>query len=80
MWHFVYEEAFEAIPVAARSKASVCGRSVAAIASSNPAGGMDMSVCCECCVLLGTGPCIGLITRPEESCSECGVCECDQVQ
>ena len=30
--------------VAARSKAWVCGRLLAAIADSNPAGGMD--VCC----------------------------------
>jgi len=26
-----------------------------------------MSVCCDCCVLSGRGPCVGLITRPEES-------------
>ena len=26
-----------------------------------------MSVCCECCVLLGRGLCVGLITRVEES-------------
>jgi len=26
-----------------------------------------MSVCCKCCVLSGRGPCVGLITRPEES-------------
>jgi len=26
-----------------------------------------MSVCCECCVLLGRGLCVGLIIRPEES-------------
>jgi hypothetical protein len=26
-----------------------------------------MSVCCECCVLSGTGLCIWPITRPEES-------------
>jgi hypothetical protein len=26
-----------------------------------------MSVSCECCVLLGRGLCVGLITRPEES-------------
>ena len=30
------------IPVAALSKACVCGRSLAGIASSNPAGGMDV--------------------------------------
>ena len=38
-------------PVAARSKAWVCGRSLAEIADSNPVGGMDMSlvsvVCCQ---------------------------------
>ena len=29
--------------------------------------GAWMSVCCECCVLSGRGPCDELITRPEES-------------
>ena len=29
--------------------------------------GTCLSVCCECCVLLGRGLCDGLITRPEES-------------
>ena len=53
------------VPVAARSKAWVCGRSPAKIVGSNPTGGMD--VCCECCVLSGTGLCEELITRPEES-------------
>jgi hypothetical protein len=53
------------IPVAARSKLWVCGRSLAAIVGSNPAGGMD--VCFECCVLSGKGPCDELITRSEES-------------
>ena len=37
--------------MAARSKAWVCGRSLAEIADSNPVGGMDMSlvsvVCCQ---------------------------------
>ena len=37
------------IPVPVRSKAWVCGCSLAGIAGSNPAEGMD--VCCECCVL-----------------------------
>jgi len=32
------------IPVAARSKAWVCGRSLAGIVGSNPAGGMDVSL------------------------------------
>jgi hypothetical protein len=49
------------VPVAARSKAYVCGRSTVEIVGSNP-GGLD--VCCECCVLSGRGLCVGLITRP----------------
>ena len=32
------------VPVAARSKALVCGRSPAEIVGSNPTGGIDMSV------------------------------------
>ena len=44
-----YEDVFNLlpIPVAARSEAWVCGRSLAGIVGSNPAGGMD--VCVECC-------------------------------
>jgi hypothetical protein len=57
----------DAIPVAARSKALVCGRSLVGIAGSNPADGMDVCVSCECCVLSGRGLCVWLITRPEES-------------
>jgi hypothetical protein len=53
------------IPLAARFKALVCGRSPAEIVGSNPAG--DMNVCCECCVLSGRGLCDELITRPEMS-------------
>jgi len=53
------------VPVAARSKAYVCGRLPAEIAGSNPTGGMD--VCCECCVLSGRCLSVGLITSPEES-------------
>jgi hypothetical protein len=37
------------IPVAARSKAWVCGRSLAGIAGSNSAGGAWMSVSCVLC-------------------------------
>jgi hypothetical protein len=32
------------MPVGARSKACICGRSLAGIAGSNPAGGMDVSL------------------------------------
>jgi hypothetical protein len=36
------------VPVAARSKAFVCGRSPAEIVGSNPTG--VGHVCCDCCV------------------------------
>jgi hypothetical protein len=52
-------------PVAARSKAWVCGRLPAEIVVSNPTGGMD--VCRECCVLSGRCLCDELIAHPEES-------------
>jgi hypothetical protein len=39
--------------VAARSKAWVCGSSLAGIVGLNLAGGMHVS--CECCVLSGRG-------------------------
>jgi len=44
------------IPVAARSKAWVCGRSLAGIAGSNPVEGMNVFcyVSC-CCILRGPG-------------------------
>ena len=54
------------MPVAARSKAWVCGCSLAGIAGSNPARTW-MFVSCKRCVLSGRGLCDGLITRPEES-------------
>jgi len=37
-----------------------------------------MFVCCECCVLLGTGLCDGLNTRAEESYRLSCVVVCDQ--
>ena len=58
----------------ARSKAWVCGSSLAGIVASNPAVRMD--VCCECCVLSGRGLCDGLITHPERS-YRLNVCDCD---
>jgi hypothetical protein len=39
-------EALLPFPVAARSKAWVCGRSLAGIMGSNPAGGMDVCLLC----------------------------------
>ena len=47
-----------AIPVSERSMAHFCGRSLARIAGSNPAGGMVVSLV-ECCVLSGRGLCEG---------------------
>ena len=38
---------------------------LAEIVGSNSAQGMD--VFCACCVLLGRGPCDGLVSRPEKS-------------
>jgi len=63
------------VPVAARSKAWVCGLSPAEIVGSNQTGGMD--VCCECCVLSGRGLCDELITRPKESYRPWCVVVCD---
>jgi hypothetical protein len=56
---------FSPIPVTARSKTWVCGRSLAGIAGLNPAGCMD--VCLVNVVLADTGLCSSLITRPEKS-------------
>jgi hypothetical protein len=53
------------MPLAARSMAQVCDRSLAEIVGSSPAEGMG--VFWECCVFSGTGLCDGLITRPEQS-------------
>jgi hypothetical protein len=58
-------EVFSPIPVAARSKAWVCGRSLAAVVVWNPARGVD--VFCDYCVLSGRGLWVGLIASPEES-------------
>jgi hypothetical protein len=56
------------IPLAARSKAQVCGRLVAGIVGSNPARGMDVCHLCLYGVLscVGRGLCDGMKTRPEE--------------
>jgi len=32
-----------------------------------------LSVSCECCMLSGRGLCVGMITRPEESCRVWGI-------
>jgi hypothetical protein len=53
------------IPVAARSKAWVCGHSLAGVVSSNPAGDMHVCLLWVLCVVRVLS--VGLITRPEES-------------
>jgi len=63
------------VPVAARSKEYVWGRSPTEIVGPNSTGGKD--VCCECCVLSGRGLCDELITRPGESYRLCCVVVCD---
>jgi len=65
------------VPVAARSKVWVCGRSPSEIVGSNPTEAW-MSVCCECCVLSGRGLCDELITRLELSYRLWSVVVCDQ--
>ena len=55
------------IPVAAPSKVWICGRSLAGIVGSNPAGGIDICVLCVLCVFSGRDLCDGPITSPEES-------------
>jgi hypothetical protein len=63
--------------VAARSKAWVYDRSLAGIAGSNPAEGMDMSLVGV--VLSSRGLCDGPILRPGES-YRVYASECDQGQ
>ena len=71
-------------PVAAPSQAWVCGRSLAGIGSSNPAGNILFFVCfvfCECCMLSGRALYDGPMSRPVESYRVClCVIEWDQVQ
>ena len=63
------------IPVAARSKAWVCGSWLAEIAGSNPAGGMDVCLL-RMSSIVGRGLCDGL-SLFQRSPTECGVSECD---
>jgi len=55
------------LPVAAQSKAWVCGRSPAEIVGSNPARGMNVWLLWVLCMLSGRGLCDELITHPKES-------------
>jgi hypothetical protein len=60
----------EPIPATAPSKECVCGRSLAGIADSSPAGAL-ISVCCECFVLSGRSLCDTPIPRPYDSYTVC---------
>jgi hypothetical protein len=62
------------IPVTTQSKAWVCGRSLAGIAGSNPAGGMSL-VSVECCQVEVSATGRSLLRR---SLTKCGVSECDR--
>ena len=59
------EERLVPISVAVRSKKWICARSLAGVAGSNPAGGMDICSC-GCCVLSGRGVCDGRIPHPQQ--------------
>jgi len=59
----------------ARSKAWICGRSLAGIAGSNPARGIYVLSL----VLSGRGICDGSISRPDELYRLCAI-GCDKVQ
>jgi hypothetical protein len=58
-----------------RSKAWVCGHSLAGIVGSHPAGDMDVFVSVVCCQVEVSASCWSLFQR---SPTECGVSECDR--
>ena len=62
--------------MAARSKVQFCGRCVAGVAGSNPAGGMDICLLCVflCCQVDVSASGLSLGQR---SPTECGVSGCD---
>ena len=55
------------IPVAVWSKVWVCGHSLAGTVGLNPAVVVWMVVSSGCCVLLGRGLCVMLVTHTTES-------------
>ena len=64
----------EPIPVTVRSKAWVCGRSLAGIVDSNPAGACLSVVSVVCCQVEVSALGYSLVQRRS---TECGVSECD---
>ena len=67
LWFRISKGLLTPVPVAERSKARVYVRSLAGIAGSNPAGGMDGCPLWVLCVLSGRSLCDRPIPRPEES-------------
>jgi hypothetical protein len=64
------------VPLAARSKASVCGRSLSGIAGSNPSGDMDVCmslVIVVCCLVEISAKGGSLLQNSPTDC----VCVCD---
>ena len=59
--------------MAARSNALVCGRSLAGVAGSNPAGSMDVSVVSVVCCQVEVSPYRGVLPRARVCVC---VCEC----
>jgi hypothetical protein len=66
------------MPVAARSKAWICGRSLAGIVGSNSAAGINVCLLCIVCSS-GRGLCDGPISHAEKAYRIC-VIECDQMR
>jgi len=65
-WHYRIWLVLNSVSTALyKVRRAVCGRSLAGIVGSNPAGGTD--VCHECCVLSGRDLSIRLSTCPKES-------------
>jgi len=67
MYYITQQKYGRPIPVAARSKAFLCGRSLGGIAGLNPAGGVDGRLLCLLCVVQVAASANELITRSEES-------------
>ena len=74
---FYFYSPITPIPVTARSEAWFCGRSLAGISGSNPAGGMDgwMSIVCVIFCQVEVSVTGGLLVQ--RSPTEHGVSECD---
>jgi hypothetical protein len=70
--HFeIISSLLKPLPVAARSKAWVCGLSLAGMVVSNPAGGMDDSRVCLCCQVEVSVLDLLLVQRSPTGCGEC---------